>query len=156
MASKITEIYNYLVALMPTVWTSANLIPNFNDIGSAPSTLLQNGYSIGVGGTGEPTPGDLSYQERFTRTIFIARTIVQSPHETDETSVINDNIAMLEDHYLLRKALRVDNTLGTKASDIGYAGDGGIEALVIESVEGAGRYYVMTTSFSLTYMESML
>lgn len=153
MPSKISDIYDYLSNKISNTWSGAKQIANALDIANAPTGLLENGYAIVIGPSLGST-SDQTCQERFIRQIFIIRTRLAPGHETDvatQSLAIKD---MLEDHFLLRRDLRTDNTLGSTAIDIGYDSDGGIEDLV--TTNQAGKFYAITSAFTLTYIENLL
>ncbi len=148
--SLVTTFYNALVSKLSEIWPNAYHIANVYQLEQAGSNLLADGYAIGIG-PASAVPGDLSYQERFTRDILIARVGLLVATENDQISVSVKSL--LEDHYTLRKELRLNNTLGG-VSDIGFVSDGGIELLT--TADGAGNFHVMSSVFSVTYLENTL
>lgn len=149
--SIISTLYDALVTKVAATWTSAKQIPNALDIESAPSPLLQDGFAIAIG-PAVAVPGDQSCQERFDRQVLIMRTLV-APTEHDLTKVTALTKTILEDSFLIRKALRLDNTLGGVISDLAFNSDGGIEQ--VNTINTAGRFWLVSTAFTVTYLENL-
>ena len=146
----ISTFYDALKAkIQADIWTSALHIANSYQIEQASSNQLADGFAIAIG-PASGSDNDLSCQERFTRDILITRTklLVATQNDTVEASVKS----ILEDHYTLRKELRLANTLGG-ISDIGFVSDGGIELL--QTADGIGNYHVMSALYSITYVENL-
>lgn len=147
----ISTFYDALVTKIGTVWTTANHIADALNIEGAPSNFLNDGFAIAIG---ESTGGkSQSCQETFTRDIMIIRTVIVSATENDTTKMGTSIKTLLEGHYDLRKALRLDNTLGAVVADIGYVSDGGIE--LISTADQAGRYHLMASVYSVIYNENL-
>lgn len=146
----VTTFYNALTTKLAEIWPDARHIANAFQLDRAASALLSDGYAIAIGAS-QTEPLDLSCQERFTRDILIMRTRVLVA--TENTTIATSVKTLLEDHYALRRGLRLDNTLGGVVSDIGFVSDGGIELLPTQT--GAGNYHVLSSLFSVTYIENM-
>lgn len=146
----VSTFYNALTTKLATVWPTAHHIANAFQMEKAASGLLSNGFAIAVG----PSSGsssDQSCQERITRDFLVIRSkvLVATENQTISTSVKS----LLEDQFELRKALRIDNTLGGVVSDISFSSDGGIELLPAQS--GTGHYHIITSLFTVTYIENL-
>lgn len=152
MSSIISTFYDALVTKCAAVWPNAKMIANALEIESAPSILLQDGYAIAMGPS-TATNRDQSCQERITRDVLIIRTMLVSSTENDSAKMIAAQKAILEAQFDLREALRLDNTLGGVISDLGFSGDGGIE--LIATVNNAGRFFVLSSLYSATYIENL-
>lgn len=152
MTSIASTFFDALVTKCAAVWPNSKLIANALEIESAPSILLQDGYAIAMGPS-TATNRDQSCQERITRDVLIVKTLLVSATENDSTKMIAAQKTLLEYQFDLREALRLDNTLGGVISDIGFSGDGGIE--FIATVNGAGRFFVLSSLYSATYIENL-
>lgn len=151
MTTIISTFYDALVTKIEATWTTAAHIADALSVENAPSTILQDGYAIAIGpGIGG---GEQSCQERFTREIMIIRTLLISSTENEATKMGTSIKNLLESHYDLRAALRLDNTLSGSVSDIGYVSDGGIELL--STPDAAGRYHLMASVYTVTYIENL-
>ncbi len=150
----ISTFYDSLVAKCVATWPTAKQIANALDVGGAASTLLQDGFAIAFGPAQPPQVDLESCQMLENRTVLIMRTLLAASTENDTTKTIAATKAILEERFKIVKALRLDNSLSGVVSDIKFDSDGGIELLA--TVNEAGRFFIISTIFTVAFVENLL
>ncbi len=137
---------------MATAFPAAKLIPDPYNIESTSSLYLANGYGIQFG-AGENAKDQLSCYIRLNRAIVVVQTRLVATTEHNATSQSNTALALLEDQLAMIKIFETNGSLGSIIADIQYLNDTGIEFL--ETADSTGRFYVLTTAFTGTYLENL-
>ena len=154
MTTSISAIYDALHALVVATLTSAKRIPTPYEPERSPGIILANGYAITFG-PGEDMRKTLSNQVLIRRDFGLVLTRLVAATDTDATTRGSIEKQLFEDQLSLIDAIHTNGALhgGGTASDAGYVGDGGIELLA--TADAAGRYYVLTSVFQITYLEQL-
>jgi len=148
--SKITEIRNEFETVIKSVLTSARQIANPYEIEKTANVILKNGFGIAFG-PGTNTERQLSCQLSIDReiAIVITRQVSATEHDTARREEIEKDI--LEDQFLVIKAIERDPSLNNKAARARYTSDNGLEYLLLEN----SRYFVLQSNFAFEYFEDL-
>lgn len=147
----ISSAYDAIKSQLATSFPTATLIPNPLLIESASSLLLANGYGIILGpGTNPQT--ELSCQIRLNREFAIVLTKQITTTEHNDASIATIEKQIFEDQLTLITAFDRNSLSGT-VSDIHFVSDNGLELLATDGE--FGRFYVLTSVFEVTYLQSL-
>lgn len=126
--SKITTIFDKLVSDTGTILSTYRHLPDGIDIEKNANTALIKGYAIAMG---PASPGPEQYGcavQLFERQFTIAITNMYNMR-TDATSRDVAEKAIMEDLYLVTKALIKNPSLGGISSNVQFVADSGTEYL---------------------------
>lgn len=147
----ISTFYDAMIAKCVSIWPNAKHIADPLSIETAPTIYLQDGFAVAIlPGVGSQV--DQSCQLRITRDVLLIRTQLVSATQLDATKMGSSIKTLLESQYSMIAALRTDNMIGG-ISDISFISDGGIESIV--TADQAGRFHVLSSLFTITYIEDL-
>ena len=151
--SNISTAFVALKAKMGTLFPSHIQLSNPYNIEENTALSLSLGWGVALG-PGRNSNRNFSCNMSIQRTITITLTRRRYAKELDTDSKETAEKDLLEDHYILIKAMESETTLNSTVSGIArfyYSSDGGIEVVVAESES----YIKLSTEFELEYFEDL-
>ena len=148
--SKVSDVYDALDALVAATLTGYMKIPNPYVVDQNNNLILDKGYGITFNDAVNP-------QDFSTCKVAIERTfgvilfnrVTTTDHNLAQRATLEK--ALLEDQFLLLKAVEADPDLDGSAANARYESDTGI------LMEGDKlRYMFLETVFSIKYIENLL
>jgi len=148
--TKITNIREELESIIAASIAGYKQIPNPYEIEKTSNVILKKGFAIAFG-PGTNTERLLSCQLSIDREIAIVltRQVSSTEHDTNRRESIEKDI--LEDQFLIIRAIERDPSLNNKAARARYVGDNGLEFLSLEN----SRYFVLQSNFAFEYFEDL-
>lgn len=148
--TKITNIREELESIIAASVAGYKQIPNPYEIEKTSNVILKKGFAIAFG-PGTNTERLLSCQLSIDREIAIVltRQVSSTEHDTNRRESIEKDI--LEDQFLIIRAIERDPSLNNKAARARYVGDNGLEFLSLEN----SRYFVLQSNFAFEYFEDL-
>lgn len=158
MTTKVSQIYDAIVAKIPTVLTTSLQLSNAYEVERNDGLTLNAGFAVAIGdGRNQKTEMTSQLRQQRTFSVMLTRQIAATEHDASTSDTIAKQLA--EDAYALVKALHQDGSINGAASglctDLLFEGDSGVTLLRIGD-EGFGAYYVMSLVFTAIYLENML
>jgi hypothetical protein len=158
MTTKVSQIYDAIVAKIPTVLTSFMQLSNAYEIERNDGLTLNAGFAVAIGDA-RNAKLDLTSQLQQQRTfsVMLTRQVAATEHDLTTSGSIAKQLA--EDAFELVKALHKDGSInGTPTgicTDLQFEGDSGVTLLRV-SDEGFGAYFVISLVFTAIYTENLL
>lgn len=148
--SKISQIYDALVARLVAVLPTYSQLPNPYDIEANNELYLTKGFGVAVG-AGARTDRLISCQKSWERTFNIVLTnqITTTEHNIDANETIQKNL--LEDHFLVFEDLEKETTLSALTIRSQVETDEGLEFVDLDDA----RYYAMQITILTEYLEDL-
>jgi hypothetical protein len=148
--TKITNIREELESIIAASIAGYKQIPNPYEIEKTSNVILKKGFAIAFG-PGTNTERLLSCQLSIDRemAIVLTRQVSSTEHDTNRRESIEKDI--LEDQFLIIRAIERDPSLNNKAARARYVGDNGLEFLSLEN----SRYFVLQSNFAFEYFEDL-
>jgi hypothetical protein len=153
--SKVSLIYDAFEAKIAATFTGANekkKVPDVLNLEGCTGLTLVNSYGIAFGPSqntnrvlGCQMSEDRSFAIRFTR---LVTTTVNNAESTEQIHKL-----MVEDMFLLKKAIETDPSLGNIAANARWLADGGIERLT--TTDNSGSFLVISAEFAAEYFETL-
>ena len=148
--SKISLIYDALVARCDSVLTDYSQLPNPYDIEANNELFLSKGFGVAVG-AGLRTDRLISCQKSWERTfsVILTNQITTTEHNIDANETIQKSI--LEDHFALFSDLEKETTLSQITIRSQVEADDGLEFVDLDDA----RYYAMQITVLTEYLEDL-
>lgn len=149
--SKISTVYDAIVTLIEGSLTGYEKLPNAYDNTDNNELYLTKGYGVAFSAAQntERFTGCRKASTRREFSVFLTRLIDVTAHDTTGHATLEKSL--MEDLFLLVKAIEVDPDLGGAAANAKYEADGGIEIL-----EGdRSKYLFIEAAFSAEYIDNL-
>jgi hypothetical protein len=150
MSTKITTIYDQLITVLGTTFPNHYKITDPYTVENNDFKLLNKGYGFFING-GQNTNRMIACELSISRSITFINTLVQRGTDRDLTIRQAAEKTILEDQYLLIKAVEMDSTLLQSCCKMVYIGDSGIKFLNDEH----RNFLTIETQFSFEYFERL-
>jgi len=148
--SKISDIYDALDSLISTALPAYTKLPNAYDLEENPELFLKRGYGIAIG-SGENTKRELGCRLSYLRQFTIGLIKQITTTDTNTAARVALEKAIIEDHYLVLKALENDVDLNETSNITILPNDNGIEYLEGET----NKYFLVTITVTSEYSENL-
>jgi hypothetical protein len=151
VTTKVSQIYDALVALVGTTLTGYRRIANPYLVERTASQLvLMKGFgvSVGSGQETESSTGMVRGRERNFNVLLVNQVTALEQDATGHGSIEK---ALLEDFIALENAIELDLSLGGVCAKVDYTGDSGVQYLSGET----GRFISISINFSVLYQETL-
>jgi len=145
-----SDIIDYLSdTLIPSVLTGYVEIPDSIQLDNNPDIFFNNGFAVFVGEE-DPRQGTLKSQVDI-RSLFEISLVRSLASDLSDAVALRDEKKFLKDHgeLLWKEIHNIDPCLGGLVHDSTYIGSGPISYLGGDDY----RFYVLTLSFSVKYIE---
>jgi hypothetical protein len=148
--SKITQIYDSLVARVSLVLPTYRRLTNPYEVEDNNELYMTKGFGVAVG-PGVRTDRIISCQKSWERgfNIILVNQITTTDHNISANEIIQKNI--LEDHFALFSDLEKETTLSAITIRSQVESDDGLEFVNLET----SRYYVMQINVLTEYLEDL-
>lgn len=152
MTTKVTSLFDALVTVVAATVSGAHRLPNPYDLEHQPARLLENGYAIVMGPT-RKLQNNVASQFLIVRDVGIVLTRLIATTQANATHRASIEKTLFEDQLAVIKAINANVTLGGIVADVSWQSDAGLEFL--ETQDAAGRYFVLSSAFAVTYLETV-
>lgn len=150
MSTKITDVYDQIASVISTALSAYTRLPNPYILDENSELFMSKGFAVGVG-PGQNTERHVGCFTSIRRSFQFALMNKVVTTETNLTSLAAQEKALMEDQFLVIKALEKDPNLNASASSCKYASDSGIEFIEGER----GKYFLVTTELTVEYFEQL-
>lgn len=156
--TKISELNDTVRGLLSTTLTGYAEIPDPYDIPNNSKLYLRQGYATGYGPAEQVRrQGCPFFTERRNMQIFLIRENIASSTDPDDRTSIEKTL--MEDAYLVKKAIELDNTLGGDVTDMTFVADTGLQYIVPVNDQDAptnrDKFYAIELTFEVEYQENI-
>jgi hypothetical protein len=148
MTSKITTVYGAYNTWISGILTSYKKLPNPYSSEDNSELLLKKGYGIAIG-PGENTNRYFGCKHSTKRTFAVILTNQVTVTDHNVTGHATAELSLLEDAYLLRKAVETDPTLLNSTTKTLYQDDTGIEFVENDRF----KFFKIVVNFVSEYIE---
>lgn len=150
--SNISDAFDAIKTLVETTLPDHKQLTNPYDIGENTTDSLLQGWGLALN-AGLNTQRELSCRLSLQRTISIPIARARHGSSLDTLKKETNEKLLLEDQFLIVKALEKDPTVNDNATitRFVFTGDGGIETVYADS----DAYIVLISNFELEYFENL-
>jgi hypothetical protein len=151
MSSIISDIYDELRTITTATLSGYVELPDAYELESNPSIILGKSWAIGFEDESNDNRyicGILSLTRTFQ--IVVINRITTTQHNTSARRLIEK--ALIDDAYLIIKALLANPTLNSKASSLDYTGQTGLSYLT--DANGSETFVSTALTFGIQYQET--
>lgn len=150
--SKISDIFDDMNSEIAALLPGATQFPDVLSLDTQPTGYLTFGFGV-VFGPAVNTNRELGCKLSIQRSMAVVLTRLIGATDTDTGAFSAAQKQILEDQFLLIRNWEQEVTLANGKAKILFSGDGGLE--VLSTQDQAGRFFVLTSDFSVEYFEDI-